>query len=137
MSTSGRAQTAGPDVEALQAACDQLVDAAADPAAARALVVRVWALGAAAADDLLADLCLAAASGAEATGHRWSAAELLDALGRTEAASRLRAAEELGLAVHERAAEEAAQRAARSARAQQAARAVVRIATTMHHRRAA
>ncbi|TNM69195.1 hypothetical protein FHN55_05305 [Streptomyces sp. NP160] len=132
MSTArGRDRSAGPDVEALQAACEQLVRTAADPSAARALVVRVWALGAAAADDLLLDLCDVAASSAARTGAEPSAADLLDALGRHDAAGQLRTAVDRGVAEHR----EAGARAARAERAADAARAVVRIATVTHHRR--
>lgn len=131
MSTApGRARTAGPDVEALHAACEQLVQTAADPAAARALVVRVWALGAAAAEDLVLDLCDVAATGAARTGTELSASDLLDAMGRHDAAAQLRGAVDRGVAAHQRALEHAA----RAERAAHAARAVVRIAAVAHHR---
>lgn len=132
-STSPSEAGSGAAVDALRDACDRLVQTAADPAAARALVVSVWALGAAAADDLLADLCHVAAGSAERTGETASAADLLDALGRHEAAARLRESVERGIAAHER----AAQDAARAERAVLAARAAVRLATTTEHRRSA
>ncbi|TXR56106.1 hypothetical protein [Quadrisphaera setariae] len=123
----------GAGVEALREACDRLVESAADPAAARAVVVAVWALGAASTDHLLDDLCAAAATGAARTGAPVDAGDLLDLLGRHEAASRLRGAVERGLAAHA----EAAQEAARADRAVLAARAAVRIAATAQHRRTA
>ncbi|PWJ45792.1 hypothetical protein SAMN06264364_1515 [Quadrisphaera granulorum] len=129
------------DVDALREASDRLVDGAADPAAARALVVKVWALGASAADDLLADLCRAAERIAARTGAEPSAAELLEAVGRAAGAQHLRAAVESGLIAHERAAKVAAEAALdaereveRAASATRAARAATRLARVWEHR---
>lgn len=122
------------DVRALHAACDQLVASAADPDAARALLLRVWALGAAAADDLLADLGDVAARQAARTGSEATAAELLDALGRHQGASLVRDGVERGLADHRAAAEALAAAAVRADAARRAARAAVRIAQVTHHR---
>lgn len=134
MSTAaGAAGSTGHDVEALQAACDELVRTAADPAAARAVVVRVWALGVSSTDELLAGLCAAAATAAERTGTPPDAVELLALVGRQEDALRLRGAVERGLDAHDRAVHEAA----RARRAVLAARAAVRIASTAQHRGAA
>lgn len=120
----------GPDVDALRAACEELVQTAADPAAARALVVRVWALGAAAADHLLLDLRDVAECAAARSGTEPGAADLLEALGRHDDAAGLRDAVASGLAAHERTAREAAV----AERAVLAARAAARIAAVVHHR---
>lgn len=133
MSTAaGAAGWTGPDVEALQAACDELVRTAADPTVVRALVVRLWALGASSTDELVSGLCAAAETAAERTGTPPDAADLLALVGRPVDSVRLRDAVERGLDAHDRAAHEAA----RARRAVLAARAAVRIAGTAQHRRA-
>jgi len=131
LSTSTPATPSGSGVEGLQAACDQLVATAADPAAARALLVRVWALGAATADGLLADLCDVAATAAARAGAEPGAPALLDALGRHGEAARVRAAVQRGLEDHRRAVDDAA----RVEAARRAARAAARIAEVSRHRR--
>lgn len=123
----------GCGVQDLQTACDQLVATAADPAAARALLVRVWALGAATADGLLADLCDVATTSAARTGAEPDAAALLDALGRHDEAARVRDAVRCGLEDHHRSADAAA----RAEAARRAARAAVRLAEVSRHRRLA
>lgn len=123
----------GSGVQDLQDACDRLVATAADPAAARALLVRVWALGAATADGLLADLCDVATTSAARAGTEPDAAALLDALGRHDEAARVREAVRRGLEDHQR----SAAAAARAEAARRAARAAARIAEVSRHRRAA
>jgi len=132
-STSTRATPSGSGVRDLQAACDQLVATAADPAAARALLVRVWALGAATADGLLADLCDVAATSAARAGTEPDAAALLDALGRHDEAARVREAVRRGLEDHQR----SATAAVRAESARRAARAAARVAEVSRHRRLA
>ncbi|MGQ7295307.1 hypothetical protein [Quadrisphaera sp. KR29] len=119
------------DAQDLRAACDRLVEAAADPAAARAAVVAVWALGACAADDLLADLRALAAGHAARTGAEPGAADLLDALGRHAEAAAHRRAVGSGLREHR----QGLLAAARARAAQGAARAAVRLAGVAEHRR--
>ncbi|MBF5081774.1 hypothetical protein [Quadrisphaera sp. INWT6] len=133
LSRSVRATPPGSGVHDLQAACDQLVATAADPAAARALLVRVWALGAATADGLLADLCDVAATSAARAGTEPDAAALLDALGRHEEAARVREAVRRGLDDHQR----SAGAAARVEAARRAARVAARLAEVSRHRRLA
>lgn len=122
-----------PDVPALQSACDQLVTTATDPAAARALIVQMWALGAHAADDLLTDMRDVAARHAARTGTEMSAADLLDTLGRHQSAAQLREAINVALSAHQQAATDLA----RAERATRAARAAARLAQTTEHRRVA
>lgn len=122
-----------PDLDALRSACDALVAGAADPAAARAAAAGLWALGALAADDLLADLRALAAGHAARTGTEAGLADLLDALGRHEEAASHRGAVHRGLLSHAHArAQEARGEAAR-----RAARAAARLAGVTEHRRRA
>ncbi len=125
---------AAQDLRALRTACDRLVATAADPAAARSVLLRMWALGAAAADDLLDDLCRAAQRHAARTGTEASPVELLDALGHHQLAAALDRASSRGLAEHD---EATAQAQAQAQRAVEAARAVARLAQVDHHRRGA
>lgn len=120
------------DLPALHAACDRLVVTAADPAAARSVLLRMWALGAAAADDLLDDLCRAALNHAARTGTEASLTELLDALGHHQHAAALNQACARGLLEHDEATAHA-----RAQRAVEAARAVARLAQVDQHRRGA
>lgn len=129
--TCEAAPTSPLDLQALHAACDRLVATAADPAAARSVLLRMWALGAAAADDLLDDLCRAAQHHAARTGTEASPAELLDALGRHQHAAALDQASARGLVEHDEATAQA-----RAQRAADAARAVARLVQVDHHRRA-
>lgn len=124
--------SAAPDLEALHAACDRLVTTAADPAAARSVLLRMWALGAAAADDLLDDLCRAAQRHATRTGTEASPLELLDAIGRHQHAATLNQASVRGLIEYDEATAHAS-----AQRAVDAARAVARLVQVDQDRRGA
>ena len=87
-----------PEVAAIKSTLDELVLAAPDPAAVMASVVKVWALGGAAADDLLDDLEALAISAALHRGLELTAPELLEAYGHIERADRIRCAVEQGRA---------------------------------------
>lgn len=88
----------------VQRGCDALVAGATDPDAARAVIVKVWALGAAVAEDLLEDLVEVAVSTAGCTGAEPSTSQVLAALGHHEAAERIRTAVEAGRQAHQEAA---------------------------------
>lgn len=92
----------------------------------------MWALGAAAADDLLNDLCRAAQRHAARTGAEASPVELLDALGHHHHAATLNKASARGLVEHDEATAHV-----RAQRAVHAARAIVRLVQVDHHRRGA
>lgn len=130
--TSEAAPTPRLDVAALHTACDRLVATAPDPAATRLLLLRMWALGAASTDTLLADLVDVAAHTAARTGREASAAELLDALGHHQHALALLEATAYGLVEHAQTTEAKD----RAALATQAARAALRLTQVDQHRRA-
>lgn len=126
---------AGSDIASLQAACDALIAASADPAATCVLLVKVWAAGAAGVDDLLADLADLAAAHAERTGVEPTAAELLEAAGRPQAAATYRHALAQGLWAHERTAAAREQQQEGSRSGAEAARAALRIQQIHEQRR--